>query len=171
MGIDSFALKTVSSFSDRGLIQKPNYHDDVMKWKHFRVAGHLCGEFTGPGEFPTQRPVARSFDIFFNLRLNNRLSKQSWGWWFETLSWSLWRHCNGLKFPTKSSKRIIVCLVQSSHVIIPLNIKRYCMHRSNEYRSMAWCKRYVSPSHFCIQPSTRSWIRFCTHKRHKRLCY
>ena len=24
-----------------------------------------------------------------------RLSKQSWGWWFETLSWSLWRHCNG----------------------------------------------------------------------------
>ena len=25
--------------------------------------------------------------------LNKRLSKQSWGWWFETPSRSLWRHC------------------------------------------------------------------------------
>ena len=61
----------------------------------FRVTGPLCGEFTGPDEFPTQRPVTRSFDIFFDLRLNKRLSKQSWGWWFETPSWSLWRQCNG----------------------------------------------------------------------------
>ena len=60
----------------------------------FRVTGPLCGEFTGPGEFPTQRPVTRSFDVFFDLRLNKRLSKHSWGWWFETLSWSLWRHHN-----------------------------------------------------------------------------
>ena len=30
----------------------------------FRVTGHLCGEFTGPGEFPAQRPVTRSFDDF-----------------------------------------------------------------------------------------------------------
>ena len=54
----------------------------------FRVTGPLCGEFTGPGEFPTQRPVTRSFDVFFDLRLNNRLSKQWLGWWFET-------QCNG----------------------------------------------------------------------------
>ena len=60
----------------------------------FRVTGPLCGEFTGPGDFPTQRPVTRSFDVFFDLRLNKRLSKQSWGWWFETPSWSLWRHGN-----------------------------------------------------------------------------
>ena len=55
----------------------------------FRVTGPLCGEFTGPGEFPAQRPVTRSFDVFFNLRPNKRLSKQ-----FETPSRSLWRHCN-----------------------------------------------------------------------------
>ena len=60
----------------------------------FRVTGPLCGEFTGPGVFPTQRPVTRSFDVFFDLRLNKRLSKHSWGWWFETLPWSLWRHHN-----------------------------------------------------------------------------
>ena len=34
------------------------------------------------GEFPAQRPVTRSFDVFFDFRLNKRLSKQSWGWWF-----------------------------------------------------------------------------------------
>ena len=60
----------------------------------FRVPGPLCGEFTGPGEFPAQRPVTRSFDVFFDLRLNKRLSKQSWGWWFETPSLSLGRHRN-----------------------------------------------------------------------------
>ena len=37
----------------------------------FCVTGHLCGEFTGPGEFPAQRPVTQSFDVFFDLRLNN----------------------------------------------------------------------------------------------------
>ena len=60
----------------------------------FRVTGPLCEEFTGPGEFPAQRPVTRSFDVFFDPRLNKRLNKQPWGWCFETPSWSLWRHCN-----------------------------------------------------------------------------
>ena len=41
----------------------------------FRVTGPLCGEFTGPGDFPAQRPVTRSFDVFFDLRPNKRLSK------------------------------------------------------------------------------------------------
>ena len=46
------------------------------------------------GEFPAQRPVTLSFDVFFDLRLNKWLSKHSWGWWFETPSRPLWRHCN-----------------------------------------------------------------------------
>ena len=57
----------------------------------------ICaGNLPVPGEFPAQRPVTRSLGVFFDLRLNKRLSKQSWGWWFETLSHPLWRHCNGL---------------------------------------------------------------------------
>ena len=60
----------------------------------FRVTGHLCGEFTGPGEFPAQRPVTRSFDVFFDLRPNRRLSKQWWGWWFNKPLHPLWRHGN-----------------------------------------------------------------------------
>ena len=62
----------------------------------FRVTGPLCGEFIGPGEFPTQRPVTRSFDVFCDQRPNERLSKQSWDWWFETHSSPLWRHSNEL---------------------------------------------------------------------------
>ena len=57
----------------------------------------ICaGNSPVPGEFPAKRPVTRSFDVFFDLRLNKRLSEQSWGWWFETLSRPLWRHCNGV---------------------------------------------------------------------------
>ena len=62
----------------------------------FRVTGPLCGEFTGLGEFPTQRPVTRSFDVFFDLSLNKRLSKQPWGWCFETPSCPLWRYFNNV---------------------------------------------------------------------------
>ena len=38
--------------------------------------------------------MTRSFDVFFDLRLNERLSKQSRGWWFETPSRPLWRQCD-----------------------------------------------------------------------------
>ena len=55
----------------------------------------LCaGNLPVTSDFPSQRPVTRSFDIFFDLRLNKRLSKQSRRWWFGTLFHSLWRHCD-----------------------------------------------------------------------------
>ena len=55
----------------------------------------LCaGNSPVTGEVPAQRPVTRSFDVFFDLCLNKRLSKHSWGWWFETPWRPLWRHCN-----------------------------------------------------------------------------
>ena len=68
-------------------------------WRHqrepFSTLLTLCaGNSPVTDEFPSQRPVTRSFDVFFDLRLNKRLSKQSWGWWFETPPWSSWRHCN-----------------------------------------------------------------------------
>ena len=68
-------------------------------WRHkmdtFSALLVICaGNSPAPGEFPVQRPVTRSFDVFFDLCLNKRLSKQSWGWWFETLSCPLWRHRN-----------------------------------------------------------------------------
>ena len=55
----------------------------------------ICaGNSPVPGEIPTQRPVTRSFNVYFDLRPNKRLSKQWWGWWFETQSCPLWCHRN-----------------------------------------------------------------------------
>ena len=75
------------------------WHDDVIKWKHFPRYWPFVRVFTGHRWIPcTSRPVTRRFDVFFDLRLNKLLSKQSGGWWFETPSRPLWRHCNGI-FP------------------------------------------------------------------------
>ena len=60
----------------------------------FALLALCAGNSPITGEFTAQRPVTRSFDVFFDLCLNKRLSKQSWGWWFETLLRPLWRHCN-----------------------------------------------------------------------------
>ena len=55
----------------------------------------ICaGNSPVPCEFPAQRPVTRSCGVFFDLRLNKRLSKQSGDWWLEMLSRPLWPHCN-----------------------------------------------------------------------------
>ena len=71
-------------------------------WRHqmetFSALLAICaGNSPVPGEFPTQRPVTWSFDVYFDLRPNKQLSKQWRGWWFETPSWSLWRHRNGIR--------------------------------------------------------------------------
>ena len=61
-------------------------HDDVIKCTHFPRYW--------PFMRPAQRPITRSFGVFFDLHLNERLSKQSCGWWFGMPSRSLWCHCN-----------------------------------------------------------------------------
>ena len=73
----------------------------------FRVTGPICvGNSPVTREFPSQRPVTRSFDVFFDLFLNKRLSKQSWEWWFETPWHSLWRHCSVLIWSYQGSHAI-----------------------------------------------------------------
>ena len=71
-------------------------HDDVIKWKHFRVTGHLCGEFTGRRWIPRTKASDAELSCFLWSALNKRLSKQWQGWWFETPSCPLWLHCNGV---------------------------------------------------------------------------
>ena len=69
-------------------------------WRHqmesFSALLAICA---GNSPVPVKSPHKgqwRGALIFFYLRLNKRLSKQPWGWWFETPSWSLWRQCNEL---------------------------------------------------------------------------
>ena len=54
----------------------------------------FAGNSLVTGEFPSQRPVTWSIDVFFDRCLNKCLSKQSLGWWFEMLSHSLCCNCN-----------------------------------------------------------------------------
>ena len=64
-------------------------HDHMMTSSNgsiFRVTGHLCGEFTGHWWIPFTKASDMELWFFFDLCLNKRLSKQSWGWWFETPS-------------------------------------------------------------------------------------
>ena len=68
----------------------------ITWWRHqMETFSALLALFAGNSpvtvEFSAQRPVTRRFDVFFGLCPNKRLSKQSWGWWFETLSRPLWR--------------------------------------------------------------------------------
>ena len=71
----------------------------ISWWRHqmetFSALLAICaGNSPVPGEFLAQRPVTRSFDVYFDPSPNKRLGKQLWGWWFETQSRPLWRHRN-----------------------------------------------------------------------------
>ena len=75
--------------------QKRSGYDDVIKWKHFpRYWPFVWGIHRSLVNSPHKGQWCGALMFFFYLRLNRRLSKQSWGWWFEMPSRSLWRHCN-----------------------------------------------------------------------------
>ena len=96
--------------SDKSLIQSYSYIQEGWKGlasvfgimmtsskETFSVLLALCvGNSPVTCEFTSKRPVTWSFDVFFDLRLNKRLSKQSRGWWFEMPLCSLWCHCNAM---------------------------------------------------------------------------
>ena len=92
-----FGYNVCSSWLPLMLIALEIFYLQFTWWRHqmetFSALLALCvGNLPVSGEFPAQRPVTQSFDVFFDLL--KRLSKHSRGWWFETLSRALWRHCN-----------------------------------------------------------------------------
>ena len=73
------------------------FHDDVIKWKHFpRYWPFVRGIHRSPVNSPHQAQWcgALVFSLICVWIINKRLSKHSWGWWFETLSRPLWPHHN-----------------------------------------------------------------------------
>ena len=98
----------------------------------FALLAICAGKSPAPGEFRAQRPVTRSFDVFFDLRLNKRLSKQWWGWWFETLSRPVWCQVNS---PAPLFFRVIIIKI----LVI------YCTSRSYLTGTAAdWLRWYLS---------------------------
>ena len=70
--------------------------------------------------FPSQRPVTQSFDVFFDVRLNKRLNKQSRCWWFETPWHVSCRHCYVRLYKTSSS---IYCFCTFKIAFVKVNRK------------------------------------------------
>ena len=93
--------------SNQGTVTKV-LHDDVIKWKHQNSAllAICAGNSPVSGEFPAQRPVTRSFGVFFDLHLIKQLSK------LETPSCPLWRQRNGLSRIHGRSSATIATSVQ-----------------------------------------------------------
>ena len=79
--------------------QKKWFFLNILSWWRHQMEtfsallAHCAWKSPVTGEFPSQRPVTRNFDVFHDLRMNKRLSKQSGGWWFKMVQRSLWRHC------------------------------------------------------------------------------
>ena len=62
---------------------KTEHDEDGTRWRRNTMTNRTRWRLNS---WTSQRLGAQSFDAFFDLRLNKRLSKQSWGWWFETPS-------------------------------------------------------------------------------------
>ena len=74
---------TVSWINRCCIAQSKIKHDDVIKWKNF------------PRNLPLMRGIHRSLvNSPHKGQWRRALSKQSWGWWLETPTRSLWRYCN-----------------------------------------------------------------------------
>ena len=75
-----------------------NQRDDIINLETFSALLALCeGNPPAIDGFLSQGPVTRGLNVFFDLRLNKRLNKQSSHRWFETPSRPLWRHWNGVQ--------------------------------------------------------------------------
>ena len=106
-----------------------NIHNDVIKWKHFlRYWPFVRRIHRSPVNSPRKGQWRGALMVFFICALNKRLSKQPWGWWFETPSLSSWRHCNerrrltSIKVPIIKIRQPHDCLIFIMRIHIPGNI-------------------------------------------------
>ena len=150
----------------------------VSWWRHqmepFSALLAICaGNSPVPGEFPAQRPVTHSFDVFFDLRLNKRLSKQSWGWWFETLSRPLWRHRNvwqtcdywalrSMLLYRNVTSLFVTCIMYTH---LRLNMSQYCMR-------FCLVSSVIKPLYVTSSPVQRQYVlALCADKALLRAMY
>ena len=129
-------------------------------WRHqmetFSSLLALCvGNSPVTDEFPSQRPVTRSFNVFFDLPLNKRFSKQSIRRWPEKRSCSLWRLCNGMA--SRNGLELFLLLRTGSSILLALSIPtrlKSCTIRSAYFRPIRqlvrWFDRYYHIFSVCL---------------------
>ena len=97
----------------------PLVHDDVIKWKHDRrYWPFVRGIHRSPVNSPHKSQWRGALMFSLICAWINAWSKQSWGWWFETLSRPLWRHCNGWQWWERTG--MVRCRLTSTCIGIPM---------------------------------------------------
>ena len=131
------------------------------------LLGICAGNSPVTGEFPTQRPVTRSFDVFFlYLRLNKRLSKESRGWWFQTTLRPLWRHCNEPEWKGMIDYLINCSSPKKVAVKYVINIIELLQNISvtTFYGIKLWASIYININHKAVSvlyvTGYRNWPRY-----------
>ena len=89
MGCNYLSLSLIPTSGTQVLIMMTSSTGNI-----FRVTGPLCGEFNGHRWIPHTKAIDGALMFSLICAWKKRLSKQSWSWWIETPSRSLWRHCN-----------------------------------------------------------------------------
>ena len=87
----------------------------------FRFTGPLCGEFTGDRGFPRTKPVARSFDVFFDLRRIN-------GWVNNRVAGDLRRH---LAYYEVIIKQVLCIICKHDHITMDISLKTHIIFSRN----------------------------------------
>ena len=130
-------------------VWRQTFHS-ISWWRHqmetLSALLALCaGNSPVSGEFPSQRPVMRSFDVLFDLCLNKQLRKQWKGWWFETPSRSLWRQSNRVMIGSDNLHWLVVyltpklCLTIYGHFDWTLKYK-FQSSLESKYEHFRWLK-------------------------------
>ena len=129
------------------------WQNDFSWWRHqmgtFSAQLALCaGNSTVTAEFPPRKASDAELWCFIHLCLNKRLSKQSWGWGFETPLRSVRRHSNVLRYNSlpctfllspilSNCFQVLVIMVTSSNG----NIFRVTGHLCGEFTGHRWIPR------------------------------
>ena len=137
----------------------------LSQWSHqmetISLLLALCvGNTSVTGEFPSQKTMTRSFDVFFLSGLNNQSSKQWRHRWFETPWRSLWCHCNDVLYYTH--RAVFQEMGPSTNMRCSVWYNVWCMTRYD----IIWIYRYII---------TRSWLpcfvkRYINSKPDPKLC-
>ena len=130
------------------------------RWRHqMETFSALLAIFAGNSpvisEFPAQRPVTRSFDVFFDLLLNIRLSKQWWGWWFETRLCPLWRYCNETFDVPLDVWVEIIWWLSKFELAFPITVAmrhESCLSKLRAEPATTYFVLIMASKHYCLKP-------------------
>ena len=99
----------------------------------FRITGTLWGEPWSPMVSLYKEPVVRTFDVSFDVSLNQLLNKQSMGWWTE-MSWRPFDYNERLRlYPGRHTGNVTATAYQSQQ------FKCYYIQKHTDQTSIFSC--------------------------------